>query len=261
MSSAPVLILAGGLGLLIGSFLNVVVYRVPRGDSLVRPASHCPACGSPIRPRHNVPVLSWLRLKGRCADCRAPISVRYPLVEAGTSALFVALAWRLGDLGLLSALPAYLFFGALGVALALIDLDSQRLPNVLVLPSYPVAAALLAVSAGIEGAWWPLARAALGAAALLGLYVSLILIYPAGMGVGDAKLAGVLGLVLGYLSVAALLVGAAAGFVFGAVVGVVLMAWGAAGRKTALPFGPFMIGGALFAVFAADAIAALYPQW
>ncbi|MEO3935323.1 prepilin peptidase [Dermatophilaceae bacterium Soc4.6] len=260
MSSAPLLLLFGALGLVIGSFLNVVIHRVPRGESLVLPPSHCPSCDAPIRRRHNVPVWGWLSLRGRCADCGARISARYPLVEVGTATLFVALAWRLDQLGLVSALPAYLTFAALGVALGAIDLDCRRLPNVLVLPSYPVLGALLAVSAGVDGDWWPLARAGLGAGAMLALYAVLVAAYPGGMGAGDLKLAGVLGLVLGYLSVAALLVGAAAGFVFGAVVGVLLMATGAASRKTAIPFGPFMIGGAVFAIFAADTIAAVYPH-
>jgi len=207
-----------------------------------------------------VPVLGWLLLRGRCADCGERISARYPLVEAGTAVLFVALAWRLDQLGLVSALPAYLTFAAVGIALTAIDLDCRRLPNVLVLPSLPVLTALLAVSAAIDGDWWSLGRAGLGAAALLAFYLVLVLAYPAGMGAGDLKLAGVLGLVLGYLSVAAVLVGAAAGFVFGAVVGVTLMATGAANRKTAVPFGPFMIAGAIFAIFTADAIAAVYPH-
>ncbi len=253
------LVLTGVLGLVVGSFLNVVAYRVPLHESLVRPPSHCTSCGAPVRPRHNVPVLGWLSLVGRCADCRATISVRYPLVEAGTGLLFAALTWRLGELGLLAALPAYLTFGAVGVALALIDLDTHRLPNVIVLPSYAVLAALLAVASAVTGDWGALVRAGLGALAMLAFFVALILAYPAGMGAGDAKLAGVLGLVLGYLSIAAVVVGVAAGFVLGAVVGVALLVAGRAGRKTAVPFGPFLIAGALFAVFAADAVAAAYP--
>lgn len=155
MSSAPLLLLFGALGLVIGSFLNVVIHRVPRGESLVLPPSHCPSCDAPIRRRHNVPVWGWLSLRGRCADCGARISARYPLVEVGTATLFVALAWRLDQLGLVSALPAYLTFAALGVALGAIDLDCRRLPNVLVLPSYPVLGALLAVSAGVDGTGGP----------------------------------------------------------------------------------------------------------
>src|SRR6185295_5279397 len=114
-----VLALAGLLGLLVGSFLNVVIHRVPRGESLWRPASHCPHCQAAIRPWHNVPVIGWLVLRGRCAGCRAPISARYPLVEAGTAALFVAVAARFG---LTVELPAYLYLAAIAVALAVIDI-------------------------------------------------------------------------------------------------------------------------------------------
>ena len=154
-----VLVLVGLLGLLIGSFLNVVVYRLPREESLVSPGSHCPACGTPIRPWHNVPVLGWFVLRGRCAACGVRISPRYPLVEAGTAAMFVAVTARLHALGQLPAVPAYLYFAGLGLALALIDLDTRRLPNTLVLPSYPVLAVLFAVAAWAQHDGWSLARA------------------------------------------------------------------------------------------------------
>src|SRR5277367_6089083 len=114
--------LSGILGLLVGSFLNVVVYRVPAGQSIVRPSSHCPNCGNPIRNRHNVPVLSWLALRGKCADCSKSISARYPIVEALTGALFVVVTIRLANLHIVAALPAYLYFAAAGLALAAIDL-------------------------------------------------------------------------------------------------------------------------------------------
>ncbi len=248
------------LGLAVGSFLNVVVYRVPRGGSLVRPASRCPSCGRPIRNRHNVPVLGWLLLRGRCADCDAPISLRYPLVELATAVVFAALAVRLERLHLLSALPAYLYFAAVGIALSLIDLDCRRLPKSIVLPSYPVLAALLAASAGWQHDWWALARAAIGGAALFAFYYAVALAYPAGMGFGDVRLAGILGAVLGYLSWSTLVAGAFGGFLLGAVVGVAVLAAGRGGRKTALPFGPFMIAGALLAVFVGPPAAHLYTR-
>lgn len=242
-------------GLLVGSFLNVVVWRVPRGESIVSPPSHCPACDAPVRARDNVPVLSWLVLRGRCRDCGAPISVRYPLVEIGTAAVFAALGLRIGfD----AALPAYLYFGAIAVALALIDLDVKRLPNAIVLPSYLVAAALLAV--GTLGAAGPsdLLRAALGMIVLYGFYFLLALIYPAGMGFGDVKLAGVLGLYLGFLSWAQVAVGGFLGFLFGGVVGGALMAMRRAGRKSAIPFGPFMLAGTFVAILWGGALGDLY---
>lgn len=252
-------VLIGLLGLAIGSFLNVVIYRLPRGESLSRPPSHCPSCDAPIRARHNVPVLGWLVLRGRCADCSAPISARYPAVEFGTAVLFVAVAARLDRLGLLEALPAYLYFVAIGIALALIDLDLKRLPNRIVLPSYPVLAVLLAGAAVASGDYWRLARAGLAGAILFAVFFGLAFAYPNGMGFGDVKLAGLLGLVLGYLSWWAVLIGSFAGFLLGALVGVGMMASGRGNRKTALPFGPFLIAGTLIAIFASTVISSRYP--
>nr|WP_272952076.1 A24 family peptidase [Kribbella jejuensis] len=239
---------------MVGSFLNVVVYRVPRGESVVRPPSHCPQCGSLVRPRHNVPVLGWILLRGRCADCRLPISVRYPLVELVTGLLFAAVALRVGG----GAIPAYLWFTGAGLALALIDLDVRRLPNAIVAPSYPILLGLLAGASALEHDWWALGRALIGGAVLFAFYLALVLVYPAGMGWGDVKLAGLVGGVLAFLSWQAFFVGAFAAFVLGAIVGVAVLAFRQGGRKTALPFGPFMIGGVLLAVFAAAPLAAWY---
>ena len=250
-----ILVLLAVFGLLIGSFLNVVVWRVPRGESLLSPPSHCPGCEMPVRPRDNIPVLSWLLLRGRCRDCREPINVRYPLVEAATSAAFVAMAVRFGfD----AALPAFLYLAAISVALALIDIDTQRLPNAIVLPSYAVGLVLLGVAAVAQGGYGDLVRAILGMAALYGFYFGLALLYPAGMGFGDVKLAGVLGLYLGWLGWAELVAGGFLGFLLGGVVGGVLMAVRRAGRKSKIPFGPFMLGGAFIAVLWGDALADLY---
>ncbi|MBC6445674.1 prepilin peptidase [Actinokineospora xionganensis] len=246
------------LGLAVGSFLNVVIHRVPRGESVVSPASRCPSCGKPVRARHNLPVFGWLVLRGRCADCGAPIGVRYPLVELGTALVFLVVAVRMWQLGLVSALPAYLYFAAAGIALALIDLDVRRLPSAIILPSYPVLAALLAVSSAVRDDWWSLGRAGIGAAALFAFYFLLALVYPAGMGFGDVRLSGLLGGVLAYLSWSTLVVGAFGGFVLGALVGAVVLAAGRGDRKTALPFGPFMILGALLALFVAEPIADWY---
>jgi leader peptidase (prepilin peptidase) / N-methyltransferase len=248
------LVVACLLGLVIGSFLNVVIHRVPVGASVVSPPSHCPGCERPIRPRHNVPVLSWLALGGRCADCRLPIPVRYPLVELLTAVVFVLVTWRAVELDQLVAVPALLTFTALGVALSAIDLDVRRLPNALVLPAYPVLAALVAVAAVLRDDWGALARAGLGAAALFAFFYLIAVVSPNGMGFGDVKLAGLVGLVLGYLSWGAVVVGAFAGFFLGALVGVAVMAVGAGGRKTAIPFGPFMVVGALAALWISDPV-------
>lgn len=252
------LMLAAVLGAVIGSFLNVVIYRVPAGESVIRPASHCPSCASPIRPRHNVPILSYLVLRGRCAQCRARISPRYPLVEVATAALFVAATtWAVAS-GNAPLLPALLYLVAIGVALFLIDIDVHRLPNAIVLPSYPVMVALLALASALSGDGWALLRGGVGGLALFGFYALLALIYPAGMGWGDVKLAGVLGLMLGYLGFAALIVGAFAGFFLGALAAVVMIAARHATGKTALPFGPFMLIGTLVGIVAGESIGAGY---
>jgi leader peptidase (prepilin peptidase)/N-methyltransferase len=243
------------LGLLIGSFLNVVIWRVPRGESVVRPSSHCPSCGSAIRPWDNVPILSWLLLRRRCRACSAPISGRYPAVELLTAAVFLVLALRIG---LDAALPAFLYLGAAGVALAVIDLDVKRLPDAIVLPSYVVALVLLGGAAVVDGEWSNLLRALFGMAALFLFYFLLVLVYPSGMGLGDVKLAGVLGLFLGYLGWAEVVTGGFLGFLFGGVVGGALMAMRKAGRKSKIPFGPFMLAGALVAIVAGGALADLY---
>jgi leader peptidase (prepilin peptidase)/N-methyltransferase len=168
--------------------------------------------------------------------------------------LFALLALRLP----LPELVAYLWFAAAGIALALIDLDCRRLPNAIILPSYPVLAALLTASAWWHDDWWSLFRAGAGGAALFAFYFLLVLTYPAGMGFGDVRLAGIIGGVLGYLSWAALVIGAFAGFFLGAVVGVAVIASRRGDRKTALPFGPFMLAGAFLAIFFTGPLAQLY---
>ncbi|SDP25258.1 leader peptidase (prepilin peptidase) / N-methyltransferase [Nakamurella panacisegetis] len=253
-----VAVLSGLFGLAIGSFLNVVIYRTPRQESLIAPASHCPLCGEPIRARHNIPVLGWLLLHGRCADCGSTISVRYPLVELTTALLFAGLCLRLSALQLLPALPAYAYLAAVGVTLAMIDLDHRRLPNVIILPSYVIIAGLLAGASLWTHDWSALARAGAGGVALFAFYLLLAVIHPAGMGMGDVKLAGILGAILGYLSWAALIIGAFGGFLLGAIVGIAVLAAGRGTRKSALPFGPFMITGAILAIFVGDPLAQLY---
>jgi leader peptidase (prepilin peptidase)/N-methyltransferase len=242
-------------GVVIGSFLNVVIWRVPRGESISHPASHCPSCEQPVRPRDNVPVLSYVLLRGRCRDCQAQISARYPLVELGTGVVFGLMAWRIGWA---AELPAYLYLAAIGVALALIDIDVKRLPNAIILPSYVVAGCLLSVAALVDGDGEALLRAVIGAAALYGFYFLLAFIYPAGMGFGDVKLAGILGAYLGWLGYGELVVGAFLGFLFGGVLGGALMVVGRAGRKSKIPFGPFMLLGALVAILWGGTLTDLY---
>jgi len=253
--SALVVVFCGVLGLLIGSFLNVVVWRVPRGESVVSPPSHCPKCDTPIAPRDNVPVLSWLVLRGRCRHCRNPISARYPLVEAFTGALWAGLAAWFGPV---AQLPAYLVFAAVGIALALIDLDVRRLPDMLTLPSYPVGIVLLGIASAVHRDAWSFERALIGMAALFAFYFTVAFISPKGMGFGDVKLSGVVGLNLAWLGWSELVVGAFGAFMVGAVVGVGLMLFAGGGRKTKVPFGPFMLAGAFVGIFLGGPIGSAY---
>lgn len=233
------------------------MHRVPAGESVVHPPSACPQCGHAIRNRHNVPVLGWLLLRGKCFDCGEPISARYPLVEAGTGIAFALVAVRFGtDEQGLRLLPAYLAFAGIGIALALIDFDVKRLPDAIVLPSYPVLGALLLI--GWDGD--ALLRGLIGAAILFAFFFIVWFIAPGGMGFGDVKLAGLVGGMTAYLTWGTFLVGAFMGFLLGALAGVLLMAGGKAGRKTAVPFGPFMILGAWTAIFGASGLGDRYLE-
>lgn len=248
------------IGCVIGSFLNVVVWRVPRGESVVSPPSACPRCGHAIRPWDNVPVVSWLVLRGRCRDCSAPISVRYPAVELGTGVLFgLTTLW----LGASWALPAYWYLAAIAVALALIDIDVHRLPDAIVLPSYPVALVLLALASWNptgQADWAALVRAVLGGVILLVVYFVLVLVYPRGMGLGDVKLAGVLGLYLGWIGWDALVVGWFAAFLLGGLYAVALLVTRRAGRGSGIPFGPWMLAGAAVGLVLGPVVADWYLQ-
>ncbi|MCL2091423.1 MAG: prepilin peptidase [Micrococcales bacterium] len=252
------LVLVGLLGLAVGSFLNVLVWRVPQDKSVVSPPSACPACGHAVRARDNVPVLSWVLLRGRCRDCAAPISRRYPLVEIGSAAAFVLVALKFG---LTWPLPAFLYLAAVGIALALIDLDHQRLPDALVLPSYPVVALLLVLASldpGGTADWGALGRGAIGGAALFVFYF--LLWFFGGMGFGDVKLAGVLGLATAWLGWGAFAVGTFAAFLVGGLVSLVLVVARRAGRKTKVPFGPSMIVGAAVGVAWGEPVWSAYTQ-
>ncbi len=247
-------VFAGLLGAVVGSFANVVVYRVPRGESVVHPPSHCPSCNARIRARDNVPVLGWLVLRGRCRDCAARISPRYPLVEGATTLAFVLVTLGFGPAIVVATTPdmaiaavlvlvAYLHLAAVSIVLALIDLDVHRLPNVIVLPSYAVGAVLFVVAAVLQGDLIPLAVAAAGAGILFALYALAAVAYPGGMGLGDVKLAGVLGLHLGWLGWGTLAVGAFAPFLLGGVFALVLLVLHRVGRRSGIPFGPWMLAG------------------
>lgn len=238
-------------GLLLGSFLNVVAYRVPRKRSVVAGRSHCPSCGEMVRSYDNVPVVSWLLLRGKCRHCAEPISPRYPIVEALTAVLMAAVALVHAEdtaklvLGLV--LVAFL------VPLTLIDLEHRLLPNVLTGPAAVLAIVLgLALDPGGEPE-----RLVAGAAAAL-FFLLAALAYPGGMGMGDVKLAGVLGLFLGAPVVVALLVALVSGVVAG--VAVVARKGVADGRKTAVPFGPFLALGGVVAILVGAELLDVYTS-
>ena len=243
------------LGALVGSFLNVVIHRVPAGMSVVHPPSACPACGARVRPWDNVPVLSWLLLRGRCRDCSAPISKRYPVVEALTAVLFAAVTVRFTQEPW--AVPAFLLLAALAVALSGIDLDTHRLPNPLVFTGYLAGAPLL-VAASLLGSADPtdaLTRAAIGGVGMFALHFAAMLAYPGGMGFGDVKLAGVTGMYLAWLGWGPLAVGVMASYLIGAVAGLVA---GKGRRGHGIPFGPCMFAGVAVGVAAGEPVWATY---
>lgn len=235
------------LGLLAGSFANVVIARVPAGGSVVRPPSACPACGTGIRPRDNVPVLSWLLLRGRCRDCAVPISLRYPLVELGMAAAFAAVGVRVGAD---AALPAFLLFTWTLLVVAVIDARTRKIPNRLTYPLIPALAVLVVAAALVEGEPGVAVRALAGGLVAFLALLALALVSPRGMGLGDVKLAAFVGLGLGYLGWGHVLLGLVGAFLLGGVVALVLVATRLRRRSDALPFGPYLAAAALVALVA-----------
>jgi leader peptidase (prepilin peptidase)/N-methyltransferase len=235
-------------GLAIGSFLNVVIYRVPRGESIVRPRSRCPGCGKQIRGIDNIPVVSWLVLRGRCRDCGEPISVRYPLVELLTGLLFagVVISQDAGEttwigLALATAL----------VPIAFIDLDHRIIPNAIVGPAALVGIVLVAILQTDDVVENLIAAAIAG-----GVFLLIALAVPRGMGMGDVKLVAMLGLYLGRAVAPALLIALAAGTIVG--IGLIATSRAGEGRKTKVPFGPFLALGGMVAFFVGDDIVDWY---
>ena len=243
-----IVLTAGLLGLIAGSFLNVVIHRVPLRKSVVWPASHCPVCSAPIKPTDNLPLVSYLLLRGRCRNCKARISARYPVVEAITGALFAGAAYQFG-LGL-ELLSALVLISAL-IALAGIDLEHRLLPNAIVGPA-ALAGFTLSVL-GNPDRWWVYLLSALAVAG--GLF-ALAIAYPGGMGMGDVKMGGMLGAFLGPYAALAVFLGA----LCGAVTGGVLMATGRMQRRQALPFGVFMALGGIVTLFVGPELWELYSS-
>lgn len=241
-------VMAGLLGAAFGSFGNVIVHRVPRGQSLSRPPSSCPSCGTRIRSIDNIPIVSYVLLRGRCRNCGAKISPRYAVVEAVATALAVASVLRF-DAAERAA------FAALGsivlLILAAIDLEHRRLPNVIVLPATAAAALWVVLRAAFEGEWGMAAEAFLCGAAAFGL-LFLIAVASRGMGFGDVKLAGFIGLVTGSFGWRVTVLAVFASFFLGGFAAVALLITGKKGRKAAIPFGPALAAGAVLAIFAGE---------
>lgn len=235
-------------GLLVGSFLNVVAYRLPRGESLVRPRSRCPACGTQLRAIDNVPVASWLALRGRCHHCGAPISARYPVVELTTGALYAAVVASQDDA--VRVVLGLLLVTAL-VPITLIDLERRIIPNRITGPA--AIAALLAI-ATLDTDFLP--EAIIAGAAGGGFFLVAAILYPRGMGMGDVKLAGMLGLYLGKAVAPAILIALIAGVLVGAAV--IARKGATEGRKTAVPFGPFLAVGGMIAFFVGNELVDAY---
>jgi leader peptidase (prepilin peptidase)/N-methyltransferase len=240
-------------GLTFGSFLTVVVHRTPRREPMVRGRSRCPSCGATLTWRDNIPLISWLVLRGKCRHCGARISVRYPLIELGTALLFVAAALTFDDPAVAVLMAP--FFGIL-FALSLVDLEHRILPNAVVYPAL-IAFAVAIAGLSVAGRDVDLVRAGIGFLAYGGGLLLIALIQPGKMGMGDVKLAALIGMVLGTQSLAVVAVAAALGVLLGGVGGVVALASGRS-RKFALPFGPFLAAGAILAAMWGQAIADAY---
>jgi leader peptidase (prepilin peptidase)/N-methyltransferase len=250
-------VLIGGcalLGLAVGSFLNVVIYRVPRHESIVSPRSKCPSCDTPIKDRDNIPVLSWLILQGKCRACRAPISPRYLLVELAGGALFAGAAARLGynwDL------PSMLVLFASLLALSCIDIEHLVLPKVIVYPTFAAVAGLLVLAAGEADHWQALLMAAICSVAWFAAFFLLNLASPRLLGFGDVRLALVLGLGLGWFGWRYAVLGFFVANVIGAFIGLALIGLKKMTRDQPIPYGVFLALGTAFAIFVGPEIVPL----
>ncbi len=245
-------------GLVVGSFVNVVIVRVPSGESVVRPPSKCPQCGHAIEPRDNVPIVSWLLLRGRCRHCGEPIHWGYPVVEALNGVLWGLAAWRFGPHLLI---VPYLFLFSVLLALSAIDIQIYRLPDKITLTAVAISLVLLPVVALVEGEPKWIATALIsGAAYFLFLFVP-ALIYPRGMGFGDVKLVGLLGLYLGFITPSYVPVLAVLSVVISSLIGLVVGVGALAvrgGKSQPYPFGPWLALGCVLSVLFSSQLLSIY---
>lgn len=254
--SALAAVPAGLIGLVAGSFAGVIVDRVPAGGSVVRPPSHCDACGSALRASDNIPVVSYLALRGRCHHCGAHIPAAVLVTELVTAGLFVLLAFRLPTLW---ALPAYCVLATGLVALSAIDLELRRLPTPVIYWTGALGAAGLVLASAGSGRWSALVSAAIGGAACFAVFFAIFFAVPKGMGFGDVRLAALCGIFLGWLGPRLVPFGILLGFVVAGLPAIALVVLGKANRKSQLPFGPFLAAGTLVAVSFGPAILHALP--
>ncbi len=236
---------AGVVGLVIGSFIGVVVDRFPRQESVVSPPSHCIACSAPIRAYDNVPVVSYVVLGGRCRSCGSRIPPRDALLELGTGVLFVLLAWRLSSVW---ALPAYCVLAASVIAISAIDFEHMRIPSALVYVTAALGAPLLVLASAGTHHWSALAGAAIGGAVAFAAFFALFFAVPKGIGFGDVRLAGLCGGFLGWMGYREVIAGFLASFIVAGVPAALLLALRKVQRSTRIPFGPFLAAGTMITV-------------
>ena len=255
-----VALFAGAFGLVFGSFGNVVIHRVPAGESVVRPPSACPSCGTQIRAADNVPVLSWLLLRRRCRTCREPISARYPVVELTAGVLFAVIALWLGRMDPPDwwALPAMLLYVWVLLIISVIDYETRRIPNAITYTMTPALLVLLVLAAVANGEPGRLVGVLAGGVGAFAFLLLLAFINPRGMGMGDVKYALFLGLGLGYVGTGAVIIGVFGAFLLGSVISVALIATKVRTRKDLVPFGPFLSIGALIGLLFGPALADAY---
>lgn len=245
----------GVIGLCVGSFLNVVIRRVPQRQSVWRSRSNCAACGSPVAGRDSIPLVSWVLLRGHCRDCGVAVPARYPLVEIATATLFAAAGIRFAQS---FALPAFCVFFASLLAITLIDYDHFIIPNRVIYPTLFITAPMLLLASALQGDWLAAEHAAVGG---VGGFLALFIVHlvsPRGMGFGDVRLAGLIGMMLGWLGLGFVFLGLFLSFLLASVIGIGLMVTRIRGRKDAVPFGPFMAAGALIAVLWGQEILGAY---
>ena len=254
IASTPLLVLAAVLGLAVGSFLNVCIYRIPLGQSLLFPPSRCPKCRRSLRWFDNIPVVSWILLGGKCRDCGAPISWQYPLVELVTGILFLVVVW-LTPPG--PQMAARLIFVCLLIVLFGIDLEHQLLPNVITLPG--IAIGLIFSLVGPPGWRSAVLGALLGAGVLYGIAAAYYMVrHEEGLGMGDVKMLAMIGAFLGWQLVLVTLV--LSSFA-GALLGIALMAARRGTMKLALPFGTFLALGAVAAMLLGEPLVSWYASF